>query len=476
MFAISGFSQTIYLSTLDDELFRLNMSNCNYEFVVQVQTEITDISFHPNGNLYGLHPNGDFYEIDTLTGGINVVHSFSFSQYYNSLTIANNGIIYTSGTNGQLLSYRISTGQEIDHGNMGFNASGDFTFYNGDLYAAVEGNNIIKVDINTPLNSSIVISGNGKNGIEVFGIVTYMDDCRNVKTYAITSSYSKIYEIDFENKRLRRECSIALQVGGGASTTEFMGASADIHIQDIEIQDPTCITDDGVIQVFATADTGVLSYSIDDINFQSSSIFDSLGVGEYTVVINNDIGCPIFKKFVLYDGNDTRIVALRERATDCSHNSGSVTVSGGGGTGQFTYAIDDGEFQRHNTFPDLAYGMYRLTAMDGNGCTSDTIASIIQGDCPVYIPNAFSPNDDGINDLFQVYPHNGFLGRFTSFKIFDRWGNLLYEVGDFDYYNTGWDGSFKGKRLNPGVFVYVVEFEQEDGEKQLLKGNVTLMN
>jgi gliding motility-associated-like protein len=255
-----------------------------------------------------------------------------------------------------------------------------------------------------------------------------------------------------------------------------MGASSTIHVEDVDTIHPTCIGNDGTIIIHAVADTGVLSYSIDDINFQSSNIFDNLEIGEYTFVINNDVGCPIFYKVVLSDGNTTEILSFEEKPTSCAENSGSATITGIGGTGNFLYSIDDGIFQENNIFRGLTYGTYKLTVIDETGCRADTIANIIQGHCPVYIPNAFSPNGDGINDIFRVYPHSDFLGKFTNFQIYDRWGSLMFTVGAFDALNTGWDGRFRGEIMKPAVFVYVVEFEQENGEKILFKGDVTLLN
>jgi gliding motility-associated-like protein len=95
--------------------------------------------------------------------------------------------------------------------------------------------------------------------------------------------------------------------------------------------------------------------------------------------------------------------------------------------------------------------------------------------CRLYFPNIFSPNDDGTNDywwFFRKCPISNF-----NLKIFDRWGELLLETDNPDF--IGWDGTFRGKKMMNGVYVYLAEFDlpDENGvlQRQLKKGDVTLV-
>lgn len=85
------------------------------------------------------------------------------------------------------------------------------------------------------------------------------------------------------------------------------------------------------------------------------------------------------------------------------------------------------------------------------------------------VPNAFSPNGDGFNDLIKV---EGYGIVQMSFRIYNRWGELVYE--GFDQ-NEGWDGSFKGTNQEMEVCTYLVDALLLDGSKQVLKGNITLL-
>jgi gliding motility-associated-like protein len=120
---------------------------------------------------------------------------------------------------------------------------------------------------------------------------------------------------------------------------------------------------------------------------------------------------------------------------------------------------------------------YTVTAVTQYGCsdTDDVTIRVVCDNKQVFIPNTFSPNGDGQNDVF--YPRGKGLDRIVSFRIFNRWGELVYErnnIGLNDASN-GWDGTFKGQVLTPDVFVYTVEALCTTGETINWKGDVSLI-
>ena len=120
---------------------------------------------------------------------------------------------------------------------------------------------------------------------------------------------------------------------------------------------------------------------------------------------------------------------------------------------------------------------FSVTIMDDNGCSdSDNITVIVEKNRPVFVPNVFSPNDDGRNDIFYIHGGAGIV-EVKKFSIFSRWGEELFSADNFqpndpDY---GWDGTHRGKLMDASVFVYYAEIEFEDGEVILFKGDVTLL-
>ena len=96
--------------------------------------------------------------------------------------------------------------------------------------------------------------------------------------------------------------------------------------------------------------------------------------------------------------------------------------------------------------------------------------------CELYIPNIFSPNDDGSNDVFKVYPCTNNDIKILSKKIYDRWGNLIYEKSDFrvDDNTTGWDGTYLGAATIVGVYTYLLDVECKN-EFSKKVGTITLV-
>ena len=123
-------------------------------------------------------------------------------------------------------------------------------------------------------------------------------------------------------------------------------------------------------------------------------------------------------------------------------------------------------------------GTYTIFVLDENGCEStDQIVINVDTDQTIYVPNAFSPNGDGINDTFTLYSDSRFSPIISELHIYDRWGTEVFVNYDFppNEQEFGWNGDFRGQAHNPGVFVYHALVEYIDGSTQFFKGDVTLV-
>jgi gliding motility-associated-like protein len=112
-----------------------------------------------------------------------------------------------------------------------------------------------------------------------------------------------------------------------------------------------------------------------------------------------------------------------------------------------------------------------------NGCNdADTVTVTVNQVESVFVPSAFTPNGDGVNDVFVVYGSVD-VEEVEQLLIFDRWGELVHEADNFqpNDISAGWDGTFKGKKLNPAVFVYYTRIRLVNGETITRKGDVTLL-
>jgi len=109
--------------------------------------------------------------------------------------------------------------------------------------------------------------------------------------------------------------------------------------------------------------------------------------------------------------------------------------------------------------------------MDKYGCTATDSVTINLTYNNIFIPDAFTPNNDGLNDVFRV----GNLGDYqvAEMSIYNRWGNLVYHVKDGE--NKGWDGTYNGAPQDIGVYDYLVVISKPGGTLQYYKGTVTLI-
>ena len=114
---------------------------------------------------------------------------------------------------------------------------------------------------------------------------------------------------------------------------------------------------------------------------------------------------------------------------------------------------------------------YRVTAYKKGDLTIQSVSNetVIIPNMTIYVPNTFTPNDDGINDTFGV---NGEAIKEFNMAIYDRWGQLLFESNDK---NKRWDGSYKGKKVATGAYVYVINAAGITGLRQTREGQVNII-
>lgn len=120
---------------------------------------------------------------------------------------------------------------------------------------------------------------------------------------------------------------------------------------------------------------------------------------------------------------------------------------------------------------------YETRAQAPNGCAaSDRITIFVLDAAPVYVPNAFSPNGDGQNDLFFIQAGDE-VREVRDFQIFDRWGTMVFGRARFQPNDEtfGWDGYFKGIAQKPGVYVFFAVLEMAGGGTEMIKGEVLLI-
>jgi gliding motility-associated-like protein len=120
---------------------------------------------------------------------------------------------------------------------------------------------------------------------------------------------------------------------------------------------------------------------------------------------------------------------------------------------------------------------YKVSVSNIGGCTATSFVNVfvLCDGANVFIPNTFSPNADGANDYF--FPRGTGLFTIKQLRVFNRWGEQVFEKYSFkaNDESAGWDGSFKGQKLTPDVYVYIMDIQCQNNTTLTLKGNIALV-
>ena len=252
-----------------------------------------------------------------------------------------------------------------------------------------------------------------------------------------------------------------------------------------DFTDPTCISEGSINILDVVGGTPNYSYSLDGQVYGTMADFDGLSSGVYTLYVRDSIGCqyqegvtleaPIVLNVSLQPSIDTIEIGedylLLPALNVPSSSIGSIIWS----PDEFLSCSDCLTPTAAPTY-DITY---QVLVISTDFCQdSASLQLIVQVKPGVYIPNAFSPaNYDGVNDVFTIYASDRGIETIKSLLVFSRWGEMVFSIYNFPPNDPtyGWDGTFRGKMMDPAVFAYFVEVEFIDGETKIYKGDVTLI-
>ncbi len=236
---------------------------------------------------------------------------------------------------------------------------------------------------------------------------------------------------------------------------------------------------DGALHIFGQpVQNGPFQFAVDGGLFQYSGDFYNLKAGNHVVLAQNNFGCDTTLNAVVPEPMNAATEIL---PSDTTLNLGesiqlSSTFSPYPLSTITSYSWSPSTGLNCTDCPNpiaTPYGrqtQYVLTITYNGLCeASASMTILVDGGEPVYIPNSFSPNGDGNNDIFQIY---GVGIKTIDLKIFNRWGEKVYESNNqFE----GWDGTYKGVLQNPAVFVYQVNITYLNDKKVLRVGSITII-
>ncbi len=226
----------------------------------------------------------------------------------------------------------------------------------------------------------------------------------------------------------------------------------------------------GTATAVAPPSTGCGSslYTYNWSNSQTTQTATGLCAGTYSVIVTDVLGTTAVATVTITQP----IVAISAIINSTSAPNGTTTVNPSGGTLPYTYLWNTTPPQTTLTATGLDAGNYCCIITDANGCSDSSCTTITEEIiicAKIFVPNAFSPNKDGQNDLECVM---GDCIETLYFAIYDRWGEKVFETID---QKICWDGTYNGKLMNTAVFVYYMKVTLINGQQITEKGNVSLI-
>ncbi len=271
--------------------------------------------------------------------------------------------------------------------------------------------------------------------------------------------------------------------GCEATASAFVDEPPELGIRIDSIRDVVCFGDrTGVIYTSAFGGSAPFSFSINGGGFNDNPTFHNLASGTYTVTLKDDRGCTINEdvqiqqpvELVVEAGPDTTIDLGFFTQLLATHQPLDRPVS-------YLWSpapLDCSDCPSPAVRP-VQTTTYQVMIIDDDRCVAiDSVTVFVFLNRPIYIPNAITPNSDGYNDRLAVYGGRAVAPNgVKKLQVFDRWGAMVWQGTNLDpnNENVGWDGTFNGSPLNPGVFVYVAEVQFIDNSILTFEGDITLI-
>lgn len=271
--------------------------------------------------------------------------------------------------------------------------------------------------------------------------------------------------------------SVVVEDVNGCQETQLVNLvnSAAPQITNVNATDPRCGDANGVITVVAQGGVDPLRFSYDGgSSYFNNAHFTNLPDGSYEIHVLDNLNCEVVWPDPVVLVNSGRPVVDASVVDDtCGQSVGAISLSVSGGLPDYTFNWAHNSTLTGPVASELTEGSYTVSVVDQNTCqTVEVIAVDCIPETPIlYIPNAFSPNGDGRNDLFFVY---GDYISHINIRVFDRWGEIVFKTNDA---TKGWDGTYKGKIMDPAVFVYQISatFTTNIDKVYFYEGSVTLI-
>ena len=215
----------------------------------------------------------------------------------------------------------------------------------------------------------------------------------------------------------------------------------------------------GSINLSAIGGTAPYSFILNwGIQYSNKTMYENLYAGTYSVVLTDSNGCEIIDEIIIDEPAELAASIITTNPSCRGGSDGSIEFFTSGGTEPYLFSWDSNVIDI-SFISGLGQGIYDISIIDANECVNQIQAISLTDteiDC-IKIPDAFTPNSDGINDQWMIDGIELFPDSHIS--VFNRWGQLLYQMrGDGEF----WDGTYNGKFVPTGSYVYIIKLNKNN--------------
>ncbi len=227
----------------------------------------------------------------------------------------------------------------------------------------------------------------------------------------------------------------------------------------------------GTVQVVCPPIPETYSYTLNN-NTNVTGVFNSLDPGTYRLTVNASGGNSSSRDVVVPDFRLNKPFTTIKKTDPVCDILGQIAFTVGSDPDQYNIKYKSLIYPSDYIFSDLYAGAYSFTILKKDGCIVDEIdLTLVQEQCsPVSFPSAFTPNNDGINDIFRANPES--KGSNFVLQIYNRWGRLVFTSMNL---HDGWNGEFNGSPVPVSTYYWVASFSTQENKTVVQKGYVTLM-
>jgi len=259
-----------------------------------------------------------------------------------------------------------------------------------------------------------------------------------------------------------------------ASITVTIGGPTPIAING-NTTGTSCAGGDGAINVTASGGNGGYTYAWTP-NVGTTANVTNLNNGQYTVTVTDSEGCSNNETFVVSQADTVIVEAVPNSVIITNGDNVTLSANTVPPSSTNTYSWEPSTGLSCTDCPNPVASptettTYTVTVTTDEGCVgeADVLVTVEEPCGEPYLPTIFSPNGDGTNDFLCVLS-NCVLS--LEMSIYNRWGEQVFTTGSTE---DCWDGTYKGKDVNSGVFVYKLRIRLTNGEERLESGNITLV-